>query len=150
MDPKISTQSDRREIYSVVAHEMAHQWFGDLVTMAWWEDVWLNEGFASWMASRPRIISIRSGRPGWMKLDSKDSAMRTDARRGTHPIIQPIHDVLQANQAFDEITYSKGEAVIRMLDIYVGAGPFATESVTISKSTRMEILVSDDLWGRVG
>ncbi len=109
IDPRISTQNDRRNVYTVVAHEMAHQWFGDLVTMDWWDGIWLNEGFASWM----EVKATDHFHPEWhMWLDAlaaKEGAMQVDARGGTHPIITPIHDVLQANEAFDTITYEKGE-----------------------------------------
>lgn len=146
VDPKISTQSDRRLVYSVVAHEMAHQWFGDLVTMAWWDDIWLNEGFASWMTLKAMDEAHPEWTP-WMEgQDEKENAMHTDARRGTHPIIQPIRDVLQANQAFDEITYSKGEAVIRMLESYLGEASFRDGVRNYLKRHAYGNTVSDDLW----
>jgi aminopeptidase N len=119
-DPASSTQHDRQEIFATTAHEMAHQWFGDLVTMRWWDDLWLNEGFASWMESR---MTARL-HPEWNTqlgaVGSRDGAMQRDSVATTHPVVQHIETVEQANQAFDEITYQKGEAVIRMLEAYVG------------------------------
>jgi aminopeptidase N len=149
IDPKISTQRDARDVFGVVAHEMAHQWFGDLVTMAWWDDLWLNEGFASWMAHKAADHFHPEWTPWLDAQNAKEIAMRTDARRGTHPIIQPIHDVLQANQAFDEITYLKGEAVIRMLENYVGEEPFRTGVSHYLEKHAYGNTVSDDLWAEL-
>ena len=120
-DPKLSSAGDQQRIYGAVAHEMAHLWSGDLVTMAWWDDLWLNEGFASWMAAK----AADKFHPEWRvllgALADKDEAMWLDARGSTHPIVQPVATVAQAEQAFDAITYKKGEAVIRMLEAYAGA-----------------------------
>ncbi|HWA88841.1 MAG TPA: M1 family metallopeptidase [Rhizomicrobium sp.] len=146
IDSKVSTEEDRRNVYVVIAHEMAHQWFGDLVTMDWWEDLWLNEGFASWM----ELKAADHFHPEWHvwldALDAKENAMRVDARAGTHPIITPILDVLQANQAFDTITYSKGQAVIRMLEDYVGADAFRAGVRDYMKAHAYGNTVTDDLW----
>jgi len=146
IDPRISTESDRRNVYITIAHEMSHQWFGDLVTMAWWDDLWLNEGFASWM----QLKATDHFHPEWnvwlRGQSSKEAAMRIDARAGTHPIVQPIRDVLQANQAFDTITYSKGQAVIRMLENYVGADAFRDGVRRYIKAHAYANTVSDDLW----
>jgi len=119
-DPAISTQGDRQNIYTTVAHEMAHQWFGDLVTMQWWDDLWLNEGFASWMESR----ATEHFHPEWNSqlgsVANREYAMGLDSLATTHPVVQHVETVDQASQAFDAITYEKGEAVIRMLEGYVG------------------------------
>jgi len=145
VDPA-SGHGDQRDIYIDIAHEMAHQWFGDLVTMAWWDDLWLNEGFASWM----EIKATDHFHPEWhLWLDAqgeKDDAMGLDARRGTHPIIQPIRDVVQANQAFDTITYLKGEAVVRMLENYLGEGTFRDGVRAYIQAHAYGNTVSDDLW----
>ncbi|MFI5268791.1 MAG: ERAP1-like C-terminal domain-containing protein, partial [Chloroflexota bacterium] len=122
------------------------QWFGDLVTMAWWDDLWLNEGFASWMEFK----ATDHFNPGWdMWLDSvdaKEGAMSADARASTHPIITPIYDVLQASQAFDGITYEKGQAVIRTLEDYVGADNFRAGVRSYMKAHAYGNTVTDDLW----
>ena len=115
-------ETDRQTIFSVAAHEIAHQWFGDLVTMAWWDDLWLNEGFASWMAGR----TTEKLHPEWNSaLDAvarpRPAPWPATPSRTTHPVVQHIETVEQASQAFDAITYQKGEAVIRMLEGYVGA-----------------------------
>jgi aminopeptidase N len=146
IDPKISTEADKRNVYVVIAHEMAHQWFGDLVTMSWWDDLWLNEGFAEWMESK----ATDHFHPEWHlwldALGQKEGAMQTDARAGTHPIIRPILDVLQANEAFDEITYQKGQAVIWMLENDVGADTFRAGVRNYIKKYAYGNTVTDDLW----
>ncbi len=125
---------------------MAHQWFGDLVTMDWWDDLWLNEGFAEWMETK----ATDHFHPEWhMWLDAveqKEGALRIDARAGTHPIVQPIADVLQANQAFDDITYYKGQAVIRMLEAFDGADNFRDGVRLYIAKYAYGNAVTDDLW----
>ena len=146
IDPKLSTEADRRGVYVTIAHEMAHQWFGDLVTMDWWDDLWLNEGFASWM----EVKATDHFHPEWHvwldSQDAKEAAMRVDARAGTHPIVQPILDVFQANQAFDTITYQKGQAVIRMLENYTGDDAFRAGVRNYIKAHAYGNTVTDDLW----
>jgi aminopeptidase N len=133
-DPRSSSAETKQDIYEVLAHEMAHQWFGDLVTMAWWDNLWLNEGFASWMGSKctayfnpqwevwlrrefPRDPSRRSG-------IAKEAAMEGDARSTTHPIQQPVATEAEANSAFDDITYKKGQSFLRMLESFLGDNAF--------------------------
>ncbi len=119
-DPKTTSPRSREFIAEAQAHEVAHQWFGDLVTMAWWDDLWLNEGFASWMETK----AADHFHPDWSALLSRvagrEAAMGLDAFRTTHPIVQHIRTVNEANQAFDAITYQKGEAVLAMLEAYAG------------------------------
>lgn len=119
-DPKYSTQADKENIFITAAHETAHQWFGDLVTMQWWDDLWLNEGFASWMENRVTQSLHPEWLPEFNAIGVRESAMAPDSMKTTHPVVQHIETVEQANQAFDTITYQKGEAVIRMLENYVG------------------------------
>jgi len=149
VDPRVSTEADRQDVYVTVAHEMAHQWFGDLVTMAWWDDLWLNEGFASWMENK----STDQFHPEWklwlQELGEKEGAMQVDARSGAHPIITPIDDVLQANEAFDTITYSKGAAVIRMFEVYVGPDAFRAGVRRYIAAHAYGNTVTDDLWREI-
>jgi aminopeptidase N len=133
-DPKNSSAETKQNIYEVLAHEMAHQWFGDLVTMAWWDNLWLNEGFASWMGTKctahfnpqwevwlrrnlPRDPTRRAG-------IAKEQAMEGDARSTTHPIHQRIATEAEANSAFDDITYKKGQSFLRMLESFLGEDVF--------------------------
>jgi aminopeptidase N len=149
IDPKLSTEADKQNVYVDIAHEMAHQWFGDLVTMAWWDDLWLNEGFASWMENK----TTDHFHPEWkIWLQTKageQSAMRTDGRAGTHPVITPIRDVFAAANAFDNITYQKGHAVIHMLEDYVGPDVFRAGVRNYIAHHAYGNTVTDDLWSEV-
>ena len=149
LDPKTGSEADKRNISVDVAHEMAHQWFGDLVTMDWWEDLWLNEGFASWMENKANDHFHPEWRMWMASIDNREAAMREDVRAGTHPIITPIHDVLQADQAFDNITYQKGQAVIRMLESYVGEDTFRAGIRAYMKDHAYGNTVTDDLWREI-
>jgi len=146
LDPAISTQADRQQALLVAAHEIAHQWFGDLVTMRWWDDLWLNEGFASWMESR----TMQRLHPEWHwelnNIGSREAAMDQDALSSSHPVVQHIATVEQANQAFDSITYQKGEAVIRMLEDYVGSEAWRDGVRAYLGRHAYGNTVSDDLW----
>jgi aminopeptidase N len=149
LDPRVATQSNKEVSFLVAAHEMAHQWFGDLVTMAWWDDLWLNEGFASWMESR----TTTRLHPEWnwelRAVGTREGAMERDALATTHPIVQRIATVEQASQAFDSITYSKGESVIRMLESYVGEEAWRAGVRSYIAKHAYGNTVSDDLWREV-
>jgi aminopeptidase N len=123
-DPANGSQANRERVFDVVAHEIAHQWFGDLVTMAWWDNLWLNEGFASWMATKV----ADHFNPAWKKwlraANSAEAAMRLDARATTHPIEQPSISESEVNDAFDEITYQKGQSILRMIESWLGVEKF--------------------------
>ncbi|WP_243692207.1 M1 family metallopeptidase [Caulobacter sp. BK020] len=148
-DPAISTQGDRQNIYTTVAHEMAHQWFGDLVTMSWWDDLWLNEGFASWMEGR----ATERFHPEWNSrlgaVGGREYAMGLDSLATTHPVVQHVETVDQASQAFDGITYQKGEAVIRMLEAYVGPEAWRDGVRRYIKANAHGGTQTDDLWREV-
>jgi aminopeptidase N len=123
-DPATNADTARRPIFGIIAHEMAHQWFGDLVTMAWWDNLWLNEGFATWMATK----AAEQFYPQWQSwlngYGQKQFALALDARRTSHPIQQPVASESEAMVAFDAITYNKGQALIRMLENYLGENVF--------------------------
>jgi aminopeptidase N len=123
-DPTTSSEGTKQAVFNTIAHEMAHQWSGDLVTMAWWDNLWLNEGFASWMATKATDHFNPSWNV-WLRAHGEtDYAMDSDARKTTHPIQQPIKDESEADGAFDEITYLKGQAFIRMVEDYLGEATF--------------------------
>src|SRR5450755_1900695 len=123
-DPSTNADTARRGIFSVLAHEMAHLWFGDLVTMGWWDNLWLNESFASWMQEK----AAEHFYPQWQTwlngYGQKQYAMALDARRTSHPIQQTVADHSEAIAAFDGITYNKGQALIRMLENHLGEAAF--------------------------
>lgn len=122
-----SSVAERQNVFGIVAHEIAHQWFGNLVTMNWWDDLWLNEGFASWMAAKATEAIHPDWQPWLAQLsDGTATAMALDSRAGTHPVVQTVNTIDEANLAFDTITYEKGLAVIRMLEAYVGEEDFRT------------------------
>jgi aminopeptidase N len=126
IDPKTATNADKQNVYLVVAHEMAHQWFGDLVTMGWWDDLWLNEGFASWMENKA-TDAIHPEWHVWLQFAAgRDSAFSTDALTSTHPVVEEADTIDQVNRIGDAITYEKGAAVIRMIEAYAGSNDFRT------------------------
>lgn len=145
-----SSVAERQGVFGTVAHEIAHQWFGDLVTMNWWDDLWLNEGFASWMAAKATEHVHPDWHPWMAQLtDGTATAMSLDAREGTHPIVQEINTIDDANLAFDTITYEKGLAVIRMIEAYVGEDDFRTGVRNYINAHRYGNARTEDLWASV-
>ena len=124
IDEKTGGVGLKKTIASVIAHEMAHQWFGDLVTAKWWDDIWLNEGFATWMSSKP----IEAWRPEWnFDLDDVSNtggSLNTDSLANTRPIHQAAETPGQIMELFDGIAYGKAAAVLRMVEAYVGDKTF--------------------------
>lgn len=149
LNPSFSTQTDKQRAFSIAAHEMAHQWFGDLVTMQWWDDLWLNEGFATWMDDRTTMLLHPEWNTALATVGQRESAMDRDALATTHPVVQHVETVEQASQAFDSITYQKGAAVIRMLEGYVGADAWRTGVRQYLKAHAYGNTVSDDLWREI-
>jgi aminopeptidase N len=123
-DTKTASVANTERIWSVLAHEMAHQWFGDLVTMQWWDDLWLNEGFATWMEKRP----LAAMKPEWhMDVEAvidTQKAMNLDSLASTRAIHTPVETPDEIEGSFDTIAYEKGASVLRMIEGYVGADVF--------------------------
>jgi alanyl aminopeptidase len=114
----------RRGFAYVMAHEVAHQWFGNLVTMAWWDDLWLNEAFATWMETRTIAEVFPEHRPQISEVNTLMEAMDADSLSSARQIRQPIETDHDIHNAFDEITYSKGAAVLAMFERWIGPEPF--------------------------
>jgi aminopeptidase N len=145
-DPAKSSELTKQNIFKVIAHEMAHQWFGDLVTMAWWDDLWLNEGFASWMGTKcSDYFNPQWG--VWLRSNAqKQCAMATDALSSAHPIQQPVKTENDVGSAFDEITYLKSQSFLRMLENYLGERDFRVGIRRYIKAYKLSNCTTADLW----
>jgi puromycin-sensitive aminopeptidase len=150
LDPATASLPQKKRVAEVVTHELSHQWFGNWVTMTWWDDLWLNESFATWMAFK----IVDQWNPGWrVWLDfdqGKAAAQHLDALRSTHPIHAEIHGVAEAGEAFDLITYEKGGAVLRMIEGYLGEERFRDGIRLYMRRHAKANAVAEDLWGALG
>ena len=119
-----ATLEQRKQTAQFIAHEIAHQWFGDLVTMEWWNDIWLNEGFATWMEFRP----MQESHPEWQgtleEVRDTQRAMQLDSLRTTRPVRTQVDTPDDINQVFDAIAYQKTASIIRMVEGYAGAARY--------------------------
>ncbi len=150
LDPATAPLSLQKRVAEVITHELAHQWFGNLVTMVWWDDLWLNEAFATWMAFK----IVDRWRPEWriwMDFESgKASALALDALQAAHPIRAEIHNAEEAGESFDVITYEKGGAVLRMIEGYLGEERFRDGIRLYMRKHQGANATADDLWGALG
>lgn len=155
-DPERSSAETKQNIYEVIAHEVAHMWFGDLVTMAWWDNLWLNEGFASWMGTKC-TAKFNPDWEVWLRKNvprdparryglGKESAMEGDARSTTHPIHQPVANEAEAGSAFDDIAYRKGLSFITMLESFLGEEVFRDGIRKYMAAHKLSNTTSADLW----
>jgi aminopeptidase N len=155
-DPKNSSAETKQNIYEVLAHEIAHQWFGDLVTMAWWDNLWLNEGFASWMGTKC-TAHFNPQWEVWLRRNlprdptrrvgiAKEQAMEGDARSTTHPIQQRVATEAETNSAFDDITYKKGQSFLRMLESFLGEDVFRDGIRRYIAAHKYSNSTTADLW----
>ena len=137
----------RKAIAEVLAHEIAHQWFGDLVTMQWWDDIWLNEGFANWMMFKP----LRAARPDWrVELDEVEDnhvAMGLDALRSTRTVRSKASTPAEIAELFDPIAYEKGAAILRMIEAWVGEEPFRKGVNAYIEKFQYSNARAEDFWG---
>jgi len=147
-DPQASVDT-KKGVAVTITHEMAHQWFGDLVTAKWWDDIWLNEGFATWMSSKP----IAAWKPEW-NLDLDDASGTTgslglDSLVNTRPIHQAAETPGQILELFDGIAYGKSAAVLRMVEAYVGPEAFRAGTNEYLKEHAYGNATAEDFWGTV-
>jgi puromycin-sensitive aminopeptidase len=150
LDPKTAPLGVQKRVAEVITHELSHQWFGNLVTMVWWDDLWLNEAFATWMAYK----IVDQWRPAWrvwMDFEvGKGSALHLDAMKSSHPIRAEIRNAEEAGEAFDAITYEKGGAILRMIEGYLGEEKFRDGIRLYMKKHREQNATADDLWAALG
>ncbi len=148
-DAKTASVGVQEGIASTVAHEMAHQWFGDLVTMAWWNDIWLNEGFATWMANHP----LAAWKPEWnVPVDEEDEdqeALGLDALGSTRPVSAEVSTPAQIEAAFDQTIYVKGAAILRMVESYVGPDTFRQGVNAYLEAHAYGNATSADFWNAI-
>jgi aminopeptidase N/puromycin-sensitive aminopeptidase len=146
IDDKNSSLSSHAKVFVVLAHEMAHQWFGDLVTMKWWDNLWLNEGFASWMENKV----TQDLHPEWNAIPDAvketDDVLRLDALRNTHPIRAKAETPDEINELFDRISYEKGAAVTRMIESYIGPESFRRGVNAYLRKFQYSNATADDFW----
>jgi aminopeptidase N len=145
-DPRSSTEQDRQLVFLVVAHEMAHQWFGDLVTVAWWDDLWLNEGFARWMQTYAADDLHPEWETGLQAAAIFEAGKQADSVPSTHPVVQEVDTAEQAQEAFDAITYDKGAAIITMIHGYVGRDRFREGVQRYMRAHAYGNTVDTNLW----
>jgi len=150
-DEQHASLSEKKIIAIVISHEIAHQWFGDLVTPKWWDDVWLNEGFATWAESKP----LDDWKPEWHflidevgrgNIESTVGAMNVDSLASTRAIHQPADTPDQITELFDGIAYGKAGAVLRMLEAYLGPETFRAGVNEYVKLYAEANATSDDFW----
>jgi len=146
-DEQTSGASTRERVAEVVQHELAHQWFGNLVTMDFWDGLWLNEGFATWMS----WYSCNKFYPEWeiwqsFVIGDLQSALSLDSLRSSHPIEVPVKRADEVNQIFDAISYSKGSCVLRMISAYLGEQTFLEGIRRYIKKHAYGNTKTEDLW----
>jgi aminopeptidase N/puromycin-sensitive aminopeptidase len=146
IDDKNSSVDSHALVFEVLAHEMAHQWFGDLVTMKWWDNIWLNEGFATWMEKKP----AQTLHPEWNSMleavKDTNGALSVDSLRNTHPIRATANTPDQINEMFDSISYEKGAAVLRMIESYLSPEVFRRGVNAYLKKFAYSNATAEDFW----
>ena len=148
-DPARASLATKKTIASIMSHEIAHMWFGDLVTMKWWDDIWLNEGFATWMADKP----LAAWKPEWnVELDEVQetrTALALDALRSTRSIRMKVETPEEINEVFDGVAYAKAAGVLRMVERFVGEDSFRKGVASYVKKYAYANATSEDFWTEV-
>ncbi|HEY3382355.1 MAG TPA: M1 family metallopeptidase [Vicinamibacterales bacterium] len=149
LDEATATQANQVTVASVIAHEIAHQWFGDLVTMRWWDDLWLNEGFATWMASKPLV----AWKPQWhaelADIAETGRVMDLDTLRSARAIRTTLTTPAEIDEAFDAFAYSKAGAILRMVESDVGADAFRAGVNAYLRAHAYGSATSEDFWNEL-
>jgi puromycin-sensitive aminopeptidase len=146
VDEANSSTPSKMRVADVVAHEMAHLWFGDLVTMAWWNDLWLNEAFATWMSDK----AVDKLKPEWRLWDdfalARNGALGSDSLLATRAVQGVVNSPNDALEMFDEITYEKGASIMRMLEKYISEETFQSGIQSYMKKHSFANATTEDLW----
>jgi puromycin-sensitive aminopeptidase len=146
VDPDKAARAELERVADVIAHELAHMWFGDLVTMGWWEGIWLNEAFATFM----EMLCVDAFRPLWDRwvgfAPSREAALAVDGVHATRPIEYPVGPPKEAEGMFDLLTYEKGCGVLRMLEQHIGPEVFRDGVRAYLKAHAYGNTVTTDLW----
>ncbi|MGI8757818.1 MAG: M1 family metallopeptidase, partial [Acidimicrobiales bacterium] len=149
VDPASAAQAELQRVADVVAHELAHMWFGDLVTMRWWNGLWLNEAFATFM----EVAAVDAFRPQWRRWDSftteRAAAFAVDSLASTRPIEYPVRSPEEAEGMFDVLTYQKGASVLRMLEQYLGTEGFRSGIRNYLTAHQYGNAETTDLWDAI-
>jgi tricorn protease interacting factor F2/3 len=150
-DPKTSSTDTLQHIAEVIAHELAHQWFGNLVTMKWWNDLWLNESFVTFMATK----AVDKIYPEWdfwdqFLISEMTGGLSLDSLKSSHPINVDVKSPAEVRQIFDEISYNKGGSVLMMLEKFIGQENFRTGLHNYLKKHEYANATTEDLWTSLG
>ncbi|CAH8473491.1 unnamed protein product [Schistosoma margrebowiei] len=146
-DPEFGTAATQQKVATVISHEVAHQWFGNLVTLNWWDDLWLNEGFASFA----EYIGVDHVHPEWgmdeqFLLDDIQKVLISDSLATSRPVIQPVYYPNEINEIFDPISYNKGASVLRMMESFMGRNTFRAGVKNYLYQNKYKNTVHEDLW----
>ncbi|NWY00844.1 AMPE aminopeptidase, partial [Nothoprocta ornata] len=146
-DPNESASSNKQRVAAVIAHELVHQWFGNIVTMDWWDDLWLNEGFASYF----EFLGVNASEPDWQMLDQVliDDVlpvMKDDSLLSSHPIVVDVSSPAEITSVFDGISYSKGASILRMLQDWLTPDLFQKGCQIYLKENHFMNAKTDDFW----
>ncbi|MEA2165634.1 MAG: puromycin-sensitive aminopeptidase [Thermoanaerobaculia bacterium] len=147
LDEKTASVERQRGVAGVIAHEIAHQWFGDLVTMKWWDDIWLNEGFATFMTAKPLMAWHPEWRVDLDQVSGTNGSLGIDSSRATRPIRQKAETRNEINALFDGIAYGKTAAVLRMEENWVGEETFRDGIRAYLKKFSYGNAAAEDWWG---
>jgi aminopeptidase N/puromycin-sensitive aminopeptidase len=147
IDPKTASVGAKKEVALVIAHEMAHQWFGDLVTMKWWDNIWLNEGFATWMENKP----VEAMHPEWdidqAVAGDENGTLNLDAQPTTHAIRAKADTREEIEEMFDGISYGKASDVLLAIENYLGPETFRKGVHAYLSAHEYSNATAEDFWG---